>query len=269
MPFNGYTGHAIYNAASSYDMYINLETTYLNGGWMYFKINGDSYMQLSGGDNKVTIYKDTTVSGHLDVGVGASSSKIDTHSNQQGYTAVIELHSQSPWISKLGFLTAHPTPRPLIFLKGSTYVEYNSNHTIIHFKSLVNGSDDRLKEDEELIENACETLCKLKPQLYDKKPDIDNDDHTAWYKEGVLIAQEIYYDVPELRHLVHRGSPELDEEGIIIPLPEIPTSIDPQKDPDYSSWDKDPASVKYIGLIAYLVKASNGLHERVKTLESK
>ena len=31
-----------------------------------------------------------------------------------------------------------------------------------------------------------------------------------------------------------------------IPLPEIPTSIDPQRDPDYSSWGKDPASVNYI-----------------------
>ena len=50
--------------------------------------------------------------------------------------------------------------------------------------------------------------------------------------------QEIYYDANELRHLVYRGSPELDEEGNIIPLPEIPTSIDPQKDPDYSSWEQ-------------------------------
>ena len=27
------------------------------------------------------------------------------------------------------------------------------------------------KENEELIENACETLSELRPQLYDKKPD--------------------------------------------------------------------------------------------------
>ena len=47
------------------------------------------------------------------------------------------------------------------------------------------------------------------------------------------------------------------------PLPEIPTSIDPKQDPDYSSRGKEPASVNYIGLIAYLVKANNDLHERV------
>ena len=97
---------------------------------------------------------------------------------------------------------------------------------------------------------------------------MENEDSTTWNKESGLIAQEIYYDAPELRHLVYR-SPELDEKGNEIPLPEIPTSIDPSQDPYYSSWGKDTASVNYIGLIAYLVKANNELHERVKALESK
>ena len=90
---------------------------------------------------------------------------------------------------------------------------------------------------------------------------MGNDDPTTWIKESGLIAQEIYYDAPELRHLVHRGS---NSE-----LPEIPTSIDPQQDPDYSSCGKETASVNYIGLIAYLIKANNELHERVKLSETK
>ena len=98
---------------------------------------------------------------------------------------------------------------------------------------------------------------------------MENNGPTTSYKESGLIAQGIYYDATELRHLVHRGKPELDEEGSSIPLPEIPTSIDPQQDPDYSSWGKDPASVNYIGLITYLVKANTQLHERIKALESK
>ena len=69
--------------------------------------------------------------------------------------------------------------------------------------------------------------------------------------------------------MVHKGKPDIDEEGNEIPLPEIPTSIDPQQDPDYSSWGKESASVNYIGLIAYLVKANTELHERVKVLEAK
>ena len=110
-------------------------------------------------------------------------------------------------------------------------------------------------------------MSKLRPQLNDKKPDMKNDDPTTWYKESGLIAQDIYYDAPELRHSVHRGKPELDEEGNSTPLPEIPTSINPSQDPDYSSWGKDPASINYIVLIAYLIKANTELHERVKALE--
>ena len=67
--------------------------------------------------------------------------------------------------------------------------------------------------------------------------------------------------------MVYRGSPETDEDGNIIPLPSIPTPIDPKSDPDYSSWGGGPASLNYIGPIAYLVKANNELHEGVKALE--
>ena len=105
--------------------------------------------------------------------------------------------------------------------------------------------------------------------MYDKKPGIENDDPKSWYKESGSIAQEIYYDAPELRHLIYRCSPETDEEGNEIHLQEIPTSIDPSQDPDYSSWGTDTASANYVGLIAYLVKAGTELHERVKALEAK
>ena len=90
---------------------------------------------------------------------------------------------------------------------------------------------------------------------------MENNDSTTWVKESGLIAQDSYYDAPELRHLINRTNNEIDEEGNSIPLPEIPTSIDPRQNPDYSSCGKDPASVNYIGLIAYLVRANTGLHE--------
>ena len=48
-------------------MFLNLSTTRTDGGWMYFKINNGSYMRLPGGDNKVNIYKDTTISCNLNV----------------------------------------------------------------------------------------------------------------------------------------------------------------------------------------------------------
>ena len=66
-----------------------------------------------------------------------------------------------------------------------------SNQHIMLYKPLVNPSDDKLKENEELIEHACDTFSKLRPQLYDKKPNMENDDPTTWFKESGLIAQEI------------------------------------------------------------------------------
>ena len=69
--------------------------------------------------------------------------------------------------------------------------------------------------------------------------------------------------------MIHKGKPDLDEEGNGIPLPEISTSIEPHQDPDYSSWGKESASGNYIGLIAYLVKEDTELHERVKASEAK
>ena len=64
----GDSGYAELRAYSSYDMCLNLQTTYPNGGCMYFKINNDDYIQLSGSDNKVNIYKGTVIKGRLYVG---------------------------------------------------------------------------------------------------------------------------------------------------------------------------------------------------------
>ena len=57
----GYTGYAELGAASSYDMFLNLSTSRTDGGWMYFKINNDDHIQLPSSDNKINIYKDTSI----------------------------------------------------------------------------------------------------------------------------------------------------------------------------------------------------------------
>ena len=77
---------------------------------------------------------------------------------------------------------------------------------------------------------------------------MENDDPTVWYKESGLIALGVYCDAPGLGHLIHKGKPETDEDGNVIPLPGIPTSIDPQQDPDYSSWGKKHCISKLHGV---------------------
>ena len=59
----GYTGYAELRAANYYDMFLNLSATRTDGGWMYFKINNDDHIQLSGSDSKVNVYKHTSISG--------------------------------------------------------------------------------------------------------------------------------------------------------------------------------------------------------------
>jgi len=75
-------------------------------------------------------------------------------------------------------------------------------------------SDDRLKENETLITNALDTICKLRPEIYDKKPTFNNTNTDTWYKETGLIAQEVWYKTPELRHLVSLGLNIVEEPDV-------------------------------------------------------
>ena len=165
----GYTGYAELKAGSSYDMFLNLSATRTDGGWMYFKINNDDYMQLPGSDRKVVIYKDTTISGNSDVGSGASP-KIHVHASNSGYTGYAESKAQRNYDMFLNLQTTRVNG-------GWDYHKSNDNNYSLlpgsvqfvkHFKPLVASPDDRLKENEVIIESACETLSKPRPQLYDK-----------------------------------------------------------------------------------------------------
>ena len=119
-------------------------------------------------------------------------------------------------------------------------------------------SDDRLKLNEKVISDASTLLSKLRPQVYDKLKKIDGNVDDATFEAG-LIAQEIWYDCPELRHLVHVG-----EGGK--PADDVATSSDPSIDPDYSSWGDSPASVNYTGFIPYLIR---GFQEQHSVVESQ
>ena len=133
-------------------------------------------------------------------------------------------------------------------------------------------SDDRLKKNEKLIVNATETLCKLKPQIYDKYHNMDLSGSS--FIESGLIAQEIYYNAPELRHLIHLGINTDASGNESTPTPDEMdlSGVDIGSDPDYSShgWSKEnPSTVNLDGFIAYLIKSNQELHERILKLENK
>lgn len=144
----------------------------------------------------------------------------------------------------------------------NTNIEGDLNVTgnVIIGGSTVHTSDDRLKINEVVIEKGLEFINKLTPQIYDKKKSFD--DNTILEKDSGLIAQDIWYKTPELRHLVKTP------ESWKIQHMELGDTINP--DPSYNDYgwsNKTPAAVNYIGIIAYLVKSIRELNN--KYIENK
>ena len=184
-------------------------------------------------------------------------------------------------------------------------VRVNGN---VKCNSLIETSDDRLKEDEKYINNALETIMKLKPQIYNKYDDFTKMGRPT--KEAGLISQEVYYLAPELRHLVKLGKDkktrkskrtykvgrektDIDENGNEIVVKEaewktdevdinydetpVPAEIEIsnhqiQHDLDYGNlgWSKDnPSSIAYTELIPYLIKAIQEQNQLINDLKER
>jgi len=128
---------------------------------------------------------------------------------------------------------------------GGTAMYYDTSSGEISYST----SDDRMKVKEVRIKDATTTLMKLSPQSYFKKFKLDEPD-ISHYESG-LMAQDVWYDAPELRHTVHLGA-------YADPTPEKPPQPVPgdiEQDPDYSAWGSDPAQVQYDQLIPYTIKS--------------
>ncbi len=121
------------------------------------------------------------------------------------------------------------------------YVAGNINAT----GAITGNSDGRLKERRETIENATETLLKLCPQIYLKKPDFLSIHESEWQRESGFVAQDVWHQTPELRHLVGRDVSGNDE------------------------WGETPATMNYIGIIPYLVRCIQEQDERIRKLETR
>ena len=72
--------------------------------------------------------------------------------------------------------------------------------------------------------------------------------------ESGFISQEVFYDCPEMRHLVSFNG---DPDEI------IETSEDPQQDPDYSSFGDRPTVLNYQGIISFMAAAIKELNTQL------
>jgi hypothetical protein len=158
------------------------------------------------------------------------------------------------------YATGGNTNQDLNIISRGTANTYVKNYAVY--------SDDRLKTNEEYITNATDTLMKLKPQVYDKHEEInvilDNP-----IREAGLMAQDIYYDAPELRYLVSARNKGIDAGPVNIPQERPFIDDDPTNDPDYSEWGTASAGVAYIQLIPYLIKSNQELKLKNDALEAR
>ena len=246
--------------------------------WLAFRVNegGENTPKTRmaiRGDGRVCIGEDhTTALAQLDIKDG---------SNRSGTSPT---HAMAFYITQ-GVLNGGPGPefrhpnqsQGLGLGYNTIYATgYNANQEInivsrgtsnVNIKNYAVYSDDRLKTNEQYITNATATLLKLKPQIYDRHEKINElcDNPT---REAGLIAQDVYYDAPELRFLVSARNNGIDDGPVNIPEKKPFVDDDPTKDPDYSGWGNASASIAYIQLVPYLVKTIQELHERIAALEN-
>jgi len=155
----------------------------------------------------------------------------------------------------------------LYFYTTNTYGNYyerfriDSEGRIYVTGSVVHGSDDRIKINEERLTNATETLMKLDPQIYDKTSNIYSSDVVT--REAGLIIQDIWYDAPELRYIIDLA------EDANPPDERPPKSDNIQEDPDYSTWGSKVNHLNYTSLIPYLIKSNQEQQALIEDLRAR
>ena len=174
------------------------------------------------------------------------------------------------WGSGCNWYTPYTGKGIYIGRDGETISEYNFYNvtTVKKGGTTLHSSDDRLKRDEAFITNATDTLLKLKPQTYIKKhrlPENENDTDIPEQFEAGLIAQDVWYDAPELRFLVHPSKDANPSET----KPVSPDPNDPTQDPDYSSWGTTQAYVNYEGFLPYLIKSNQEIYNELQAEKAK
>lgn len=195
--------------------------------------------------------KNSLIVGGRNVNAGNNNSHITIHTDQYGTTASLYFGSY--------FATGGNKPRIYHQCDGSNKFNLKSSTTIAV------QSDDRIKDDKKDINNALETINKLKPKIYKKYCCSDikdaikskNNKDSNFMVESGLIAQELFYDAPEVRHLLSNYISEEDSKSL-----EYDRSI------DYKNWPDKICTVDYTGLIPYLIKAIQEQSEEIKKLKN-
>jgi hypothetical protein len=157
--------------------------------------------------------------------------------------------------------------------QGNPYIRgYGSS--LQHSNSWSSASDDRLKTNEKIItsEKGKKIIMKLRPQNYYKYQELNDTnngpklDSNKSYEAG-FIAQEIFFEIPELRFLLsgttkdHKEIADLDIDNIDF------SNI--QEDPDYSIFGKDILGISYEQIVPYLTAHNQEQQKEIDTLKTE
>ena len=123
-------------------MFLSLSTTRTDGGWMYFKMNNDDYIRLSGSDNKANIYKDTSISGNLKVGPTQATTPFKAHVNHAGNQRTSQIEARRRSQGFIHFNTDYADGLLLTAVKDDLYM-YCGLNAVHFYKPTTNASDDR------------------------------------------------------------------------------------------------------------------------------
>ena len=180
-------------------------------------------------------------------GPGASTNFITESYPSSGY-ARVGIHNTNP-LHSISFGTSYYEDNPGTYsnlvVDGNVYGEYlfgdGSGITNLGGSGT---SDIRIKSNIITIENSLDILSKLKPVMYERHGRT----------ETGFIAQDIYYDAPEIRHVVIPGKDATPNET--------------KNEPSYDDWGEEYAKLDYYSIMTYTVSAINELREMVEDLEN-
>ena len=108
-----------------------------------------------------------------------------------------------------------------------------------------------MKDNEERIINALETLDNLKPVKYDINGTM----------ETGFIAQDVWYNTPELRHLIKTKN----RNNIL----DISGSYTHETDLIANGWSEEPTQLNYIGLVGHITKSIQELDTLTESNKTK
>ena len=139
--------------------------------------------------------------------------------------------------------------KPINSSAASAALNWNSTTGEIHTVT----SDARTKINRQTIVNGLATVSNLTPQVYDKRAGMEEGDEVYGPESG-LVAQDLWYDTPELRHAVILGGDAEPGE---------------EKTPDdYSAWGNVASTIDYNQVIPYLISSIQELKARIVELEN-